>query len=323
MRARHGVHGTVPAREDLAQPAFGGVQRSVLITLGIEALSGDVCSAVLGQAAEPATVAACQSNLGLDRPMHIRYVEWLGNVVQGDFGTSMANRREVSELLGKRMGTTFYLAGTTALFAVPLGIILGVVAALYRNSLIDHTISTSTLAAISSPEFFVGYILMAIFAVNLGWLPAISNVDSSMGFFTRLYVSALPVMTLTLITVAHMMRMTRASIVSLLASPYIEMAKLKGLKPSRIIIRHALPNAWSPIIQVVVLNLAYMIVGVVVIEVIFVYPGMGSLIVDAVLNRDLPIVQGTAMVFATAYVLLFLLADILSMLANPRLRHRR
>lgn len=296
---------------------------SILITLGVEALAGDVCSAILGQAAEPATVAACQVQLGLDQPAHIRYVKWLGNVVQGDFGTSLANKREVAELLGKRMGNTFYLAGTTAIFAVPLGILLGVIAALYRNSIIDHAISSSTLATISSPEFFVGYILMAIFAVNLGWLPAISNVDSSMGFWARLQASALPVMTLTLVTVAHMMRMTRASIVSLLASPYIEMAKLKGIKPGRIIIKHALPNAWSPIIQVVVLNLAYMIVGVVVIEVVFVYPGMGALIVDGVLLRDMPIVQGTAMVFAAVYVVLFLLADILSTMANPRLRHRR
>ncbi len=296
---------------------------SILLTLGVEFLSGDVCSAVLGQAAEPATVAACQVQLGLDQPMHIRYVEWLVNIVQGDFGTSLANKREVAELLGKRMGNTLYLAGTTALFAVPIGILLGVIAALYRNSVIDHTISSSTLATISSPEFFVAYVLMAIFAVKLGWLPAISNVDSSMGFWARLQVSALPVMTLTLVTVAHMMRMTRASIVSLLASPYIEMAKLKGLKPSRIIIKHALPNAWSPIIQVVVLNLAYMIVGVVVIEVVFVYPGMGALIVDGVLLRDLPIVQGTGIVFAAVYVLLFLLADVLSILANPRLRHRR
>ena len=296
---------------------------SILITLGLEALSGDVCSAILGQAAEPATVAACQAQLGLDQPIYVRYVNWLANVLRGDLGTSLANKREVSELLSKRVGNTFYLAGTTALFAVPLGICLGVIAALYRNSLIDHTISTSTLAAISSPEFLVGYILMAFFAVSLNWLPAISNVDSSMGFWERLQVSALPVMTLMLVTVAHMMRMTRASIVNLLASPYIEMAKLKGLKPSRIIIKHALPNAWSPIIQVVVLNLAYMIVGVVVIEVVFVYPGMGALIVDGVLLRDMPVVQGTAMVFATVYVLLFLLADILSMLANPRLRHRR
>ena len=296
---------------------------SVLITIGVEALAGDVCSAILGQAAEPSTVAACQAQLGLDRPVHIRYIKWLGNVIQGDFGTSLANQREVSEQIGKRLGNTLYLAATTALFAVPIGILLGVIAALYRNSFIDNAISATTLTTIASPEFFVGYVLMAIFAVNLGWLPAISNVDSSMGFFARLEASALPVMTLAMVTVAHMMRMTRASIISLLASPYIEMAKLKGLRPSRIIIKHALPNAWSPIIQVVVLNLAYMIVGVVVIEVVFVYPGLGALIVDAVLNRDLPVIQGTAMVFATAYVLLFLLADILSMLANPRLRHRR
>jgi peptide/nickel transport system permease protein len=296
---------------------------SILITIGVEALSGDVCSAILGQAAEPSTVAACQAQLGIDRPVHIRYAEWLGNILQGDMGTSLANDREVSEQIGKRLGNTLYLAVTTSIFAVPVGILLGVIAALYRNSFIDHAISTTTLSTIASPEFFVAYVLMAIFAVNLGWLPAISNVDSSMGFWERLEVSALPVMTLAMVTVAHMMRMTRASIVSLLASPYIEMAKLKGLKPSRIIVKHALPNAWSPIIQVIVLNLAYMIVGVVVIEVVFVYPGLGALIVDAVLNRDLPVIQGTAMVFAAAYVLLFLLADILSTLANPRLRHRR
>ena len=296
---------------------------SLLITLGVEALSGDVCTAVLGQMADEATITACHVQLGLDRPIHTRYVEWLVGFLQGDMGTSLGNLRAVSELVGSRMGNTLYLAGITALIAVPLGILLGVIAALYRNTPIDHTISTSTLTTISSPEFFVGYVLMAIFAVNNNWLPAISNVESSMGFFERLKVSALPVMTLALVSVAHMMRMTRASIVSLLASPYIEMAKLKGIRPSRIIVKHALPNAWSPIIQVVVLNMAYLIVGVVVIEVVFVYPGLGSLIVDAVLLRDMPIVQGTAMIFAAAYVLLFLLADILSMLANPRLRHRR
>ena len=296
---------------------------SILITIGVEALSGDVCSAILGQAAEPSTVAACQAQLGIDRPAHIRYIEWLGNIIQGDFGTSLANQREVGEQIGKRLGNTLFLALSTSMFAVPVGIILGVIAALYRNSFIDHTISTTTLSTVASPEFFVAYVLMAVFAVNLGWFPAISNVDASMGFFERLWVSALPVMTLALVTVAHMMRMTRASIVSLLASPYIEMAKLKGLTPTRIIVKHALPNAWSPIIQVIVLNLAYMIVGVVVIEVVFVYPGLGALIVDAVLNRDLPVIQGTAMVFASAYVLLFLLADILSTMANPRLRHRR
>jgi peptide/nickel transport system permease protein len=164
---------------------------------------------------------------------------------------------------------------------------------------------------------------MALLAVKFQIFPAISNVSSGMGFWERFYVSGLPVLTLTLISIAHMMRMTRASIVNLLASPYIEMAKLKGIKPSRVIVKHALPNAWAPIIQVVILNIAFMVVGVVIIEVVFVYPGLGALMVDSVQLRNMPVVQATAMIFAAAYVLLNLLADVLSIIANPRLRHRR
>ena len=238
-------------------------------------------------------------------------------------GVSLANRREVSELISRRIGNTLFLAGMSALISVPLAIGLGVLAALYRNTAFDRVISISTLSTISVPEFFVAYILMAILAVNFQVFPAISNVDSFMGFFERVKVSALPVLTLTLVVLAHMMRMTRASIVNLLASPYIEMAKLKGIRPARIIIWHALPNAWAPIIQVVILNLAWLVVGVVIVEVVFVYPGLGYLMVDSVLFRDMPMVRGTAMVFATTYVLLNLLADILSIIANPRLRHRK
>ena len=296
---------------------------SVLITIGVEALAGDVCSAILGQAAEPSTVAACQAQLGLDRPVHIRYLKWLGNVIQGDLGTSLANQREVSEQIGKRLGNTLYLAATTALFAVPVGILLGVIAALYRNSFIDNAISTTTLTTIASPEFFVGYVLMAIFAVNLGWLPAISNVDSSMGFFARLEASALPVMTLAMVTVAHMMRMTRAAIINLMATPYIEMADLKGASKAQIILLHALPNAWAPIVTVIAFNLAYLVVGVVVVEVVFVYPGVGQLMVDAVTTRDVPVVQGCAMIFAATYILLNLAADVISIVTNPRLLHPR
>ncbi len=296
---------------------------SLLITLGVEALSGDVCSAILGQMASESTIAACREQLNLNRPMHIRYIEWLWNFLHGDMGKSLANSREVSELIGNRIGNTLYLASLSALLAVPLGICLGVMAALYRNSGLDRAISIATLSAISVPEFFVAYILMAVLSVQFNVFPVISNVDSSMGFFERAYVSALPVFTLMLVCVAHIMRMTRASIVSLLASPYIEMAKLKGVKPRQVIIRHALPNAWAPIIQVVILNLAYMVVGVVIIEVVFVYPGLGYLMVDSVQLRDMPVIRATAMVFASVYVLLNLLADVLSMLANPRLRHRR
>jgi peptide/nickel transport system permease protein len=276
---------------------------------------------MMGQMASEDKVAACHRTLNLDRPMHIRYIEWLVNFVQGDMGKALTNHREVADVIGNRVGNTFFLAIASALIAIPLSLALGVVAALYRNSFFDRFISMVTLSGISVPDFFIAYILMAVFAVSFGIFPAISNVDESMNFSERVIASALPVLTLTLAVSAHMMRMTRASIVSLMASPYIEMAKLKGVTPGRIIVFHALPNAWSPIIQVIMLNLAWLVVGVVIVEVVFVYPGLGALMIDAVFLRDMPIVRATAMIFASVYVILNLLADILSMASNPRLMH--
>ena len=294
---------------------------SLLITVGVEALSGDVCTAMMGQMASEDKVAACHRALNLDRPVHLRYIEWLVNFAQGDMGKALTNHREVVDVIGNRIGNTFFLAIASALIAIPISLALGIVAALYRNSLFDRSISMITLSGVSVPDFFIAYILMAIFAVSFGIFPAISNVDDTMALSERIVASALPVLTLTLAVSAHMMRMTRASIVSLMASPYIEMAKLKGVKPGRIIVFHALPNAWSPIIQVIMLNLAWLVVGVVIVEVVFVYPGLGALMIDAVFLRDMPIVRATAMIFASVYVILNLLADILSMASNPRLMH--
>ncbi|MCS5583573.1 MAG: ABC transporter permease [Pseudomonadales bacterium] len=294
---------------------------SLLITVGVEALSGDVCTAMMGQMASEDKVAACHRALNLDRPVHLRYIEWLINFAQGDMGKALTNHRDVVDVIGNRVGNTFFLAIAAALIAIPISLGLGVLAALYRNSFLDRSISMITLSGVSVPDFFIAYILMAIFAVSFGFFPAISNIDDSMSLAERITASALPVLTLTLAVSAHMMRMTRASIVSLMASPYIEMAKLKGIKPSRIIVFHALPNAWSPIIQVIMLNLAWLVVGVVIVEVVFVYPGLGALMIDAVFLRDLPTVRATAMIFATVYVILNLLADILSMMSNPRLMH--
>ena len=294
---------------------------SLLITLGVEALSGDVCTAMMGQMASEDKVAACHRALNLNRPVHIRYLEWLVNFAQGDMGNALTNNYEVAEIIGNRIGNTFFLAASAALIAVPISLILGVIAALYRNSFFDRSISMITLSGVSVPDFFIAYILMAIFAVSYGFFPAISNIDETMTLAERINASALPVLTLTLAVSAHMMRMTRASIVSLMASPYIEMAKLKGIRPGRIIVFHALPNAWSPIIQVIMLNLAWLVVGVVIVEVVFVYPGLGALMIDAVFLRDLPTVRATAMIFALVYVILNLLADILSLMSNPRLMH--
>ena len=293
---------------------------SVLIFVGVEALPGDLAEAVLGQNALPQTVEAFRRELKLDLPPHVRYFAWLGDFLRGDFGTSLDNGRPIAELIGWRLANTLFLAGMTAIVAVPLAIILGLLAALYRNSWFDRTISIATLSTISFPEFFVAYILIALLSVQLILFPSLSNIHAGMSFFEKLNVIFLPCLTMTLVVVAHMMRMTRAAIINVLTSPFIEMARLKGMSRVRIILHHALPNALSPIINVVVLNLAYLVVGVVVVEVVFVYPGLGQLLVDSVSKRDLPVVQACGLIFAATYVLLNLIADVLSMLSNPKLR---
>lgn len=296
---------------------------SLIIFLGVELLPSDIAQEILGQAATPETVAALRTQLGLDDPPFVRYASWLTGMVQGDFGRSLASGREISELIGTRLYNTLFLAGLAAVISVPLALTLGIMAALWRNSLFDRGVNTGALAAVSLPEFFIAYILILWLAVTAGIFPSISNISADTPFWERVYRTMLPALTLTLVVVAHMMRMTRAAILNLMASPYIEMARLKGVKNSKIITRHALPNALSPIITVVVLNLAYLIVGVVVVEVVFVYPGLGQLLVDSVAKRDLPVVQACSLIFAMTYILLNLLADVLATLSNPRLRHPR
>jgi len=296
---------------------------SVLIFLGVEALPGDVATAILGQEATPETVAAFRRELKLDLPPHVRYFAWLGDFLRGDMGTSLANKRPISELIFWRFRNTMFLAASAAVLAVPIAVILGILAALYRNSLFDRTISMVTLSTISFPEFFVAYILIALLSVQIVIFPSISNINEQMSFWQKIHAIILPCLTLTLVVVAHMMRQTRAAIINILASPFIEMARLKGIKRMRVIVLHAFPNALSPVINVIALNLAYLVVGVVIVEVVFVYPGMGQLLVDSVSKRDIPVVQASGLIFAAVYVGLNLLADILSIITNPRLRNPR
>jgi peptide/nickel transport system permease protein len=305
---------------------------SMIIFSSIEFLPGDFGEAVLGQAALPETVAAFRAELGLDLPLHERYLDWLGGIMTGDMGNSFSGRgastggdrsRAVVELIGPRLENTLFLASMAAIIAVPLALFLGVTTALYRNSIYDRMVNGITLTTISFPEFFVAYILILIFSSFFKVFPSLANISQDATFLEQAYLSALPAITLTLVIVAHMMRMTRAAIINLMASPYIEMAELKGISKSQIIIKHALPNAWAPIVNVIAFNLAYLVVGVVVVEVVFVYPGVGQLMVDAVTSRDVPVVQGCAIIFAATYILLNLLADIISIATNPRLLHPR
>ena len=244
-------------------------------------------------------------------------------MLTGDMGKSLANKREISELVGVRLSNTLFLGGFAAAIAVPLSLILGLLAALYRNSIFDRGVNLFTLTSISFPEFFVAYILILLMSVKAGWFPGISNVSKDLPLGDKLFRTLLPAATLTLVVVAHMMRMTRAAIINLLSSPYIEMAHLKGIRPTRVILHHALPNAWGPVVNVIALNLAYLVVGVVIVEVVFVYPGLGQLLVDSVSKRDVPVVQACSMIFAGVYILLNLLADIISIVTNPRLLHPR
>jgi len=296
---------------------------SLIIAFVVELLPGDLAEAILGQGATPETVRVFRAELGLDKPAHLRYLDWLSGMVSGDMGVSLANKREISELVGIRLSNTLFLGGFAAAIAVPLSLLLGILAALYRNSFYDRAVNVFTLTSISFPEFFVAYILILFFAVKFGWFPGISNISTDLSIGDKLFRSLLPAATLTLVVVAHMMRMTRAAIINLLASPYIEMARLKGIRPTKIIIRHALPNALAPIVNVIAINLAYLVVGVVVVEVVFVYPGLGQLMVDSVSKRDVPVVQACSMIFATVYILLNLSADIISIVTNPRLLHPR
>ena len=294
---------------------------SAIIFLGVEFLPGDIAEALLGQGASPENVAALRHKLGLDVPAHTRYINWWSNVLQGDFGTSLANGRDIAELIKIRLANTLFLAVVAASVSVPLAIIFGILAALYRNSFYDRSVNVITLGAVSAPEFLVAYVLILYFSVTLGWFPSLSNVDANTTFLERLHRVALPATTLTGVILAYMMRMVRASIINLLASAYIEMAHLKGMSKLRVIVKHALPNAWAPISNIIAISLAYLVVGVVVVEVVFIYPGLGQLMVDSVSTRDIPVVQACSMIFAGTYILLNLSADIVSICTNPRLLH--
>ncbi len=294
---------------------------SVLIFTGTQLLPGDVAQAILGQSATPEALANLRREMGLGEPAVLRYWHWFSGALTGDFGKALSNGQDISAALGKRLANTLFLASCAAAVSVPLAIMLGLVAVRHRNGFVDRLISGVGLASTSLPEFFVGYVLMYFFAVKLQWVTSVSTVFDGMPLLERLEAIVLPVAVLTTAVLAHMMRMTRAAILNVMQSAYIETAELKGLSALQVIYRHALPNALAPIINVVMLNLAFLVVGVVVVEVIFVYPGMGQYLVDHVATRDVPVVQACGLIFASVYIGMNIIADIAGVMSNPRLRH--
>lgn len=296
---------------------------SVLVFAGTEILPGDVAQIILGQNATADTLAALRSELGLDKPAFVRYFDWLGDMATGDLGISKAGGATIESLIGNRLLNTVVLAGIVAGISVPLSVSIGLLAAMYPGTWIDRVVSFATLSLISVPEFFTATILVLIFAVQLRLLPSVAYLSGDETLWQFVRALALPVLTLTIAISGQMIRLTRAAVLNVLSSPYIEMAILKGVPRRRIVLRHALFNAVGPIVNVVALNLAYLVSGVVIVETVFAYPGLAKLMIDGVQTRDLPLVQACAMIFCAAYVVLILLADIAAITSNPRLRHPR
>ncbi|KAF0116923.1 MAG: peptide/nickel transport system permease protein [Rhodobacteraceae bacterium] len=294
---------------------------SAVIFLGVEALPGDTAQAILGQSATPQALENLREKLGLNDPPLTRYFLWLGGVLTGDLGTALTNGVDIAQAIGQRLGNTLFLAGCAAVIAVPLAILLGLVAARYAGRWPDKLISGITLTTISLPEFVAAYFVIFLFTQAIPIFQPVAMVFPGMTFWAKLNAVALPVIVLVLVVLAHMMRMTRAAILNVMQSAYIETAELKGLSPMTIIWRHAFPNAIAPVVSVVMLNLAYLVVGVVVVEVVFGYNALGQYLVDHVTKRDLPVVQAVGLIFAAVYIFLNMLADIIGILANPRLRH--
>lgn len=296
---------------------------SALIFAGTQLLPGDVASAILGQNATPESLAVLRTDLGLDQPAYQRYITWLMGFVTGDLGMSLANQQPVADLLWPRFWNTIALAGYAALVSVPVAVILGLVSAVRRGGIFDRVINIVALAFVSLPEYFLGLLLILFLSVQFNVLPSLADTYAGMSFGDWLRATTLPALTLVLVTVAQMMRMTRTAVLSVMDQAYVETAFLKGLRTKRVVLRHALPNAAAPIVNVVAFNIAYLITGVVLVEAIFNYNGLGRFMVDAVSKRDLPLVQAAALVFGAAYVILNIIADIAAIALNPRLRHPR
>lgn len=294
---------------------------SIIVFVMTSILPGDVAQIILGQSATPETLAALRKELGMDQPGYVRYFQWLGNMATGDLGISKAGGATIESLISGRLGNTMVMSGLVAAISIPISIALGLWAAMHPGTLLDRIVTFGTLSLISVPEFFIATILVLILAVELHWLPATTYLTGEETFFEFFKAMAMPLITLVIVVSAQMIRMTRAGILNVMSSPYIEMAILKGVPRRRIILRHAFFNAIGPIVNVIALNLAYLVSGVVIVETIFSYPGLAKLMIDGVQTRDLPLVQACAMIFCGAYVILILLADVASILSNPRLRN--
>jgi peptide/nickel transport system permease protein len=293
---------------------------SIIIFAALEVLPGDVASRILGRDATPESLAALRAQLHLEDPALQRYLDWLGGIVRGDFGQALTSSRPVADVLAPRIFNTLVLSAVAFVFYVPLALIPAMLQALRRDGPLDHGLSVLTLVLLSTPDFLLGTLLLIAFVITIPIFPAMSLVDQSSGLAQYMRAVALPAVTLAIVMAVYAVRMLRDNLIEVLDSEYVRMAELKGLPRRQVLLRHALPNALVPTLNITALNLAYLIGGVVIVEKVFSYPGFGSLLVDALQLRDLPLIEATVLIAAAVYVGANLLADIGGILLNPRLR---
>ncbi len=296
---------------------------SIIIFAAVEVLPGDVATRILGREATPESLATLRAQLHLDVPAPVRYLQWLGGVVRGDFGVALTSSRPISEIVAPDLFNTLMLALAAFLLYLPLAVIPALIQAVRRDRPIDHGLSGITLVLLSTPDFLLGTILLFLFATKARLLPSMSTVVESSTLLEYLRAIALPAMTLAIVMAVYAVRMLRDNLIEVLDSEYVRMAELKGLSRRRVLLRHALPNALIPSLNVTALNVGYVIGGVVVVEKVFSYPGLGSRLVNALQLLDYPLFEATVLIAAGFYIAANLLADIGTILLNPRLRSGR
>ena len=296
---------------------------SLIVFFGVEALPGDAATAYLGQLATPESLKAMREEFGLNTPPLQRYVNWLGDLVRGDLGDSLSRRKPVTELIGNRFRNTAVLAAAATIFAVPIAIVLGVIAGLTRDKWPDITVSLVAIISMTLPGFVIATVLIYIFAIRLDWFPAVTLIPSDAPISQLLPNIVLPIITLTFVMVAHILRLVRTNMIDVMLSDYVQMARLKGVPMIKIVFQHALPNAMLPTINIIALTIAWLVGGVAIVETIFNYPGIGSLMIHGITDKDLPLIQGIAIILAAIFIVINLIADLLSLFLNPRLRTER
>ncbi len=293
---------------------------SAFVFFFTEVLPGDIAARVLGRESSPEQRQIFRHEKGLDKPVLERYGHWVGHAVRGDFGESLVNDQSVGSIMAPKIGNTLLLSAFAFVLYIPVTLIASIASALYRDRWPDSLTSFFTLVGLSLPEFVLGTVLIFIFAVALGWFPALSFIDPGTSFGGKLHALVLPAVTLTVGMAVYAIRMLRDNLIEVLESEYVRMASLKGVPRWRVVLRHALPNALGPALNVTALNLTYLIGGVVVVEKVFSYQGLGQLLIDSIFNRDTPVVEAVTLVAAAVYIGANLVADVGSLLLNPRLR---